>query len=118
MYPSSIRKTLTTCILLVFSLVTIAQKTSSNPLEWRQGKALTVSFKQKAGKAPVVRTAFGMVSRDLQQVLDAPIRTRGKADIIVSQDAKALNGRKEAFRMEVKQGRLHITGNDAHGVAY
>ena len=118
MYPSSIRKTLTTCILLVFSLVTIAQKTSSNPLEWRQGKALTVSFKQKAGKAPVVRTAFGMVSRDLQQVLGATIRTGGKADIIVSQDAKALNGRKEAFRMEVKQGRLHITGNDAHGVAY
>ena len=102
MYQPSIKRFPMTCILLVLSIVIMAREATSHQLVWRQGQTLTLSFIRGAGEAPVVQTAFGMVSRDLRRVLGATIRTGGKADIIVSQDAKALNGRKEAFRMEVK----------------
>ena len=67
---------------------------------------------------PVVKSGLRMLVDDLKKVLsvDAVISTEGQ--IVVCEDASVCNGRKEAFRLSVSDGRLLVTGTDSHGVAY
>ena len=68
---------------------------------------------------PVVGSALQMLTDDMRSVLSADVRLCSRrADIVVRQDAALLEGRKEAFRLEVKGDRLYVWGSDSHGMAY
>lgn len=68
--------------------------------------------------APVSHTAMQMLQGDVEAVLDARIKevkTPKQARIVATLD-KTLP--REGFRVEVKKGRLWVSGADAHGMAY
>ena len=90
-------------------------------------------FRHKAGEPlrvqrfeqsePVVRTALGLLGRDTRNVLgDTIVEVDGNAEIMLSIDPEYFErkGQKsfEAFHIAEQNGRLNITGSDAHGLAY
>ena len=104
----------TSLILVLLAVLAAAQ---AGPFTLKRGRTVQVAC-DTTGAAPIVKTALKLLESDLRQVLDAPLRIGCKGRIIVSEDAAALQHRKEAFRLSVTDGRLHITGSDSHGVAY
>ena len=104
----------TSLILVLLAVLSAAQ---AGPFTLKHGRTVKVAC-DTTGAAPIVKTALKLLESDLRQVLDAPLRIGCKGRIIVSEDAAALQHRKEAFRLSVTNGRLHITGSDSHGVAY
>lgn len=73
----------------------------------------------------VVQTALEVFEGDLSTVLDASLHkgNKNKAQLYIhtlntNEKADALAGRHEAFRIEVKDDKLHIVGSDANGTAY
>lgn len=67
--------------------------------------------------APVVKTAFEILRKDLKRVLDADLSVSTDSPVIVCGIDNKLN--RQGFRIEVdRQGRLIISGADAHGLAY
>ena len=67
---------------------------------------------------PVSQTALEMFEQDVLRVLSCHVKKVSKdkqADIIVKQDTLLS---REGFTLDVHQGKLHITGADAHGMAY
>ncbi len=104
----------TSLILVLLAVLAAAQ---AGPFTLKHGRTVQVAC-DTTGAAPIVKTALKLLESDLRQVLDAPLRIGCKGRIIVSEDAAALQHRKEAFRLSVTNGRLHITGSDSHGVAY
>ena len=67
--------------------------------------------------APVVRTSFEILQRDMKQVLGARLKVTTDSPAMVCGIDNSL--RRQGFRMEVdKQGKLIIKGADAHGLAY
>lgn len=67
---------------------------------------------------PVSQTALEMFEQDVLRVLSCHVKKVSKdkqADIIVKQDTLLP---REGFTLDVHQGKLHITGADAHGMAY
>ena len=104
----------TSLILVLLAVLAAAQ---AGPFTLKRGRTVQVAC-DTVGAAPIVKTALKLLESDMRQVLDAPLRIGSKGRIIVSEDAAALQHRKEAFRLSVTNGRLHITGSDSHGVAY
>ncbi len=67
--------------------------------------------------APVVKTAFEILRKDLKRVLDADLSVSTDSPVIVCGIDNKLN--RQGFRIEVdRHGRLIISGDDAHGLAY
>ncbi len=67
---------------------------------------------------PVALTALEMFEEDVQRVLSCHVKKVSKdkqADLIVRKDTLLP---REGFTLDVHQGKLHITGADAHGMAY
>lgn len=92
----------------------------------------TVAISGCATEAPVVRTALGMLSGDIGNVLRGELReVSGKEQIIAGTvgdklkkhldagEADFLTGSKEGFVLKVlPSGQLLIAGSDSHGLAY
>jgi hypothetical protein len=69
---------------------------------------------------PVVYSAFTMLQSDVRAVFDADLQLTGnreQAQIIVS-SSDELQGKWEAFQMDVQNNKLLISGSDARGKAY
>ncbi len=67
--------------------------------------------------APVVRTSFEILQRDMRNVLGAELKITSDSPAVICGMDNGL--RRQGFRMEVdKRGRLIIIGADAHGLAY
>ncbi len=76
--------------------------------------------------APVVQTALSLFAGDLSRVLDASLKKSNKGEageLIIHtlnnrDQSDNMASKHEAFRIEVKEGRLYVTGSDANGTAY
>lgn len=103
---------------IIFTLLTIVSvHTSAQDFTLSKNHEISIACDTTVVE-PVVLSALRMLSDDFQEVLSAPV-TFGTSDhIIVKENSTAFSGRKEAFRLEVSNGKLYITGSDAHGVAY
>jgi lysophospholipase L1-like esterase len=69
---------------------------------------------------PVVHTAVSLLQKDVQAVFNANLQltaNREEAQIIVS-SSKELQGKWEAFQLDIRDKKLFITGSDARGKAY
>ena len=97
----------------IFILITI----SVNAFELKSGQRVTIACDTSAVE-PVVKSALKMLSDDIYHVLSADIVIGTKGSIIVKEDARALDNRKEAFRLKVSNRHIYIIGSDAHGIAY
>ena len=102
---------------LILVLLAVLAAAHAGPFTLKHGRTVQIAC-DTVGAAPIVKTALSLLESDLRQVLDAPLSIGSKGRIIVREDAAALQHRKEAFRLSVTDGRLHITGSDSHGVAY
>jgi lysophospholipase L1-like esterase len=70
---------------------------------------------------PVVRSAFEMLQSDVRAVFDADLQLTGnkmEAQIIVSSSDGELQGKWEAFQINVQDDKLLVSGSDARGTAY
>jgi hypothetical protein len=112
-----LKTTLMKRLLLVTAFTAMTTCTLAGPFTLRSGKAVRVVC-DTTHAAPMVKSALHMLEGDLHKVLNAPMAIGKKGHIVVHEDAAILNHQKEAFRMEVKNGSLHITGSDSHGIAY
>ena len=83
----------------------------------RSGQRVTIDCNTLDAE-PVIKSALRMLTGDIRNVLSSDVCIVPKANIVVSQDASLFKGKNEAFRLEVKGGKLYVTGSDAHGVAY
>lgn len=83
----------------------------------RSGQRVTIDC-DTLDAEPVIKSALRMLTGDIRNVLSSDVCIVPKANIVVSQDASLFKGKNEAFRLEVKGGKLYVTGSDAHGVAY
>jgi lysophospholipase L1-like esterase len=69
---------------------------------------------------PVVYSAFEMLKNDVTAVFDTDLQltdNKNRAQIIVS-SSNELQGKWEAFQLDVRDKKLFITGSDARGKAY
>lgn len=67
---------------------------------------------------PVVDSAFELLRGDVKAVLDCTLQrvpSARKANVVCKVDASLP---REGFRLQATKGRLHISGADAHGLAY
>lgn len=96
---------------------TVLATTLCNAFELKSYQTVGISF-DTTRVEPVAKTALRMFDEDCQKVLASPISLAPNGDIIITEDAKALDNKKEAFRLQVKNGKLHVTGSDSHGIAY
>lgn len=68
---------------------------------------------------PVVKSAIRMFAEDCKDVLESSVVVTPKTgDILLHIDSKLLKGKKEAFKIAVKDGKIIVTGSDNHGLAY
>lgn len=68
---------------------------------------------------PVVKSAIRMFAEDCKDVLESSVVVTPKTgDILLHVDSKLLKGKKEAFKIAVKEGKIIVTGSDNHGLAY
>lgn len=102
---------------LCFLLTLMGWALSANALEWNSWQAIRIAC-DTTQVEPVVKTALSMFAGDCQQVLNAKVGIGKTGNVVVEQDAAALGGKKEAFRLRVKNEKLYITGSDARGLAY
>ena len=102
---------------IVWSIVVALLTVRAGAFELKSGQTVTVSC-DTGRTEPVVKSALRMLTGDMAKVLSAKVCIGKEGSIIVRQDGRALNNRKEAFRLQVLGKRLRITGSDAHGVAY
>lgn len=109
------RNSLYIIFLLPFVMVTTALSARSFTLG--QGKTVGIACDTTAAE-PVVTSALKMLADDIRKVLSANVTIETSGHIVVKENAAAFDGCKEAFRLEVSDGRLYVTGSDAHGVAY
>ena len=103
-------------ILTILYALTLVSGISAQPLRVEAGKALRVSG--TVGARPVVQSALAMLDGDVAAVLGSRVQVVSsprKADIACAVDASLP---REGFRLQVRKGRLHVTGADAHGLAY
>ena len=73
------------------------------------------------GVKPVVKSALKMFASDCKAVLNAETSIHAEGNIVLRQDPSINSGqvrRKESFRLDVKDGKLYVTGGDAQGLAY
>lgn len=89
---------------------------ASKPFSFHKGKTVTISIGKS--ESEVVHTALDMLKGDIASVFTTDCRetSRKGADIIVRTDASL--GGHEQFVMQVKDGRLYITGSEPRGTAY
>lgn len=94
------------------------------------GKSLKVSIPK--GESEVVYTALEIFKKDFRQVFDAEVQEAKKAQVIMGtmgngskaekelakQTLDELKKHREAFVMQVKDGKLYIIGSDKRGTAY
>ena len=98
---------------------------AAHAMEWQHGQRLRIAC-DTAATEPVVGAALRMFQEDCRRVLGGRTElagtdvalTDGECDIVLRLDARRLKGRWEAFRIEVRHGRLYVTGSDGHGLAY
>ena len=102
---------------IVWSIVVALLTVRAGAFELKSGQTVTVSC-DTGRTEPVVKSALRMLTGDMAKVLSAKVCIGKEGSIIVRQDGRALNNRKEAFRLQVSGDTLRITGSDAHGVAY
>ena len=89
-------------------------------------KGGTIRYELDRHAEPVVQTALSLLEGDLNKVLGASLKKSSKREqgilIIHTLNSKDYNDHiasgHEAFRIEVKVGRLYVTGSDANGTAY
>ena len=68
---------------------------------------------------PVVKSAIRMFAEDCKDVLESSVVITPKTgDILLHIDSKLLKGKKEAFKIVAKDGKIIVTGSDNHGLAY
>lgn len=96
----------------------------THALVWQHGQQVRIAC-DTATMEPVVGEALRMFGEDYHRVLGGEVvavsaakATGSKADITLRVDTQQMKGQWEAFRIEVKHGRFHITGSDSHGLAY
>lgn len=102
--------------LLLCVLCATALRVKAQDVVLERHKEIKV-YAEETG-APVSHTAMQMLQGDVEVVLDARIKevkTPKQARIVATLD-KTLP--REGFRVEVKKGRLWVSGADAHGMAY
>ncbi|MBQ8521005.1 MAG: glycosyl hydrolase 115 family protein [Bacteroides sp.] len=94
------------------------------------GKALKVSLSKK--EAEVVYTALDILKKDYRQVFGAEVLETGRGQVIIGtigtdngvgkqlapQTLDELKRHREAFALQVKDGKLYIVGSDKRGTAY
>lgn len=89
-------------------------------------KGGTIRYELDRAAAPVVQTALSLFAGDLSRVLDASLKKSNKGEagkLIIHtlnnrDQSDNMASKHEAFRIEVKEGRLYVTGSDANGTAY
>ena len=83
-------------------------------------------------EAEVVHTAFDIFKKDFQRVFGAEVVEAKKAHVIIgtiglgseaekklsSQTLNELKSHREAFALQVKEGKIYIVGSDKRGTAY
>lgn len=100
---------------LLFILTLLVQNVLASDFVLQSGKDVKISIPK--GLKPVVGSAVEMFKGDVKAVLgsETKIVKSKKADIIC-EIKKGMPA--EGFRLEVVDGKLHITGADSHGLAY
>lgn len=102
---------------LIALLATITSGLLANGFRHQSGSDVRVS--RIEWQEPVIRTALELLGRDVRSVLGDTVREVHKnAEICLSIDPESLENRAQAFHIEVRRGRLCVTGSDAHGLAY
>lgn len=94
----------------------VALGLQAQPLSLESGRDIRISG--TTGMRPVVSSALAMLQDDVGQVLGSrvkAVRSAKKADIVCTTDETLP---REGFRLTVRKGQLHVTGADAHGLAY
>ena len=104
-------------IFTLFLTTATVINTSARDFTLIQGRKIEIACDTTVAP-PVVKSALRMLSDDLKKVLSANVTFDTSGHIIVKANAAAFDGRKEAFRLQVSDGRLYVTGSDAHGIAY
>ncbi len=103
----------TMAILLLALMLTTKLTASTTGFVVREGEAVTIVCDTLTAE-PVVRSALRMFAGDCKAVLGSDVRMGAEGSIVLTIAA----GRPEGFRLEVNGGKLHVTGSDAHGLAY
>lgn len=102
---------------LCFLLALVGWALSAQALEWNSWQAIRIAC-DTTQVEPVVKTALRMLAGDCQQVLNSKVGIGKTGNVVIEQNADALGGKKETFRLRVKNEKLYITGSDARGLAY
>ena len=105
-------------LLLILFLFQYGMQATCHAKDFTMQRKGELNVFMEPTKRPVAQTALGMLVQDAQRVLSCQIKRAGKAkhaDIIVTQDSLLP---REGFSLDVRKGKLHITGADAHGMAY
>lgn len=110
--------------LLVISIILSTIPVAAKEIVF--SKRETIRYELDNSAEPVVHTALNMFEGDLNRVLEASLIKNDKDGneklIIHTLTNKETNDRiasqHEAFRIEVKEGNLYVTGSDANGTAY
>ena len=104
--------------ILLLSLLVITQVSTAQDFVVNKGETIQI-FCDTNRVDPIVRSTIKMFTNDVSNVFDGDIRiSNGQGKIELSIDNGFLNGKKEAFGLNVKNGRLKIIGSDSHGLAY
>lgn len=98
--------TIITCLAITFEGM-------AQTFRIRQGEAVGIVCDTTKAE-PVVKSALRMFAADCQAVLDAALHIGKKGTIVLRLE----DGPKEGFRLQVKGGKLYVTGSDGHGLAY
>lgn len=110
-------RVITTCVLLIVTQSILSRNAATDNFVLVQGQPLTISHTM-TGPTPMVKNVLGMLSDDIGKVLGSKVKIGKKGQIIVNVDSISFDGKKEAFRLEVRKSKLYVTGSDPHGVAY
>jgi hypothetical protein len=113
-----------TGLLLLFSMMGFSEKQDLPPAKYLkpilfEQNSVTYIYIGKTEK-PVVYSAFTMLQNDVKAVFNTDIQLttdKKKAQIIVSSSGE-LQGKWEAFQIDIQNNILFILGSDARGKAY
>ena len=120
-------KRISTALWVMLCLALVAQAKGKS---FRLYNGQTARVALSAEEKPVVHTAFSLLQRDLQTVMGIAVQTEaeqphivigtvGQSPYLPQADFSALQGRRQAFLMQVQaDGSLLIAGSDSHGTAY
>ena len=105
-------------LVICFLLAAVGHTTAAAGRDFRLDDGHAVRVFMPSGLAPVAESAFGMFRSDVAQVLGTEVvaaRSARRAYVVCRIDGSLP---REGFRLQVRRGRLLVTGADAHGVAY